>query len=248
MRRSGDITEASLREMRNLRLMSMTLSWLRKKRVWVGLGSTSCVVVLLSHLPLFAWIAGAGDWIGSQGVWATPSFVAIYVVAAVMGLPNVVLIVAAGSLFGLSGGVVSASIADTLSIAACFGIGQSLGRRWITRSICENSRFHQLDRAFASKGWKIVLLTRLSPLLPSNILNYGFSVTRINLWEYLFFSWLGMLPIIFTYVYIGAFGATMFMQRSQPENIAFHAVGLLVTVGVMVYTTRLTTAALKPPH
>ena len=178
-------------------------------------------------------------------MWAIPTFIAIYVVAAVLGLPNIVLILAAGPLFGLTEGVVSASVADTLSIAACFVIGQTVGRRWITHSVRENSRFHKLDRAFAQKGWKIVLLTRLSPVLPSNILNYGFSLTRIDFWEYLFFSWLGMLPVIFTYVYVGTFGARILTPNPQPENLIFQAVGLVTTLGVMVYATKLAAVALK---
>ncbi|MEN8444111.1 MAG: VTT domain-containing protein, partial [Cyanobacteria bacterium J06555_13] len=105
------------------------------------------------------------------------------------------------------------------------------------------------DREFAQKGWKIVLLTRLSPILPSNILNYGFSITQINFWEYIFFSWLGMLPVIFTYVYIGNAGSTILtLDQQDPKSMMFQAVGLLATVGVMVYTTRLTTTALSPKN
>lgn len=222
----------------------MTLAWLRKKRVWVGLAIASCLAVLISQLPLLTWLANAHQWLAGRGVWAMPMFITLYVVAAIFGLPNIVLILAAGTLFGLTEGVVSASIADTLSIAACFVIGQTVARRWITSVVHENSRFHRLDRAFAQQGWKIVLLTRLSPLLPSNILNYGFSLTQINFWQYLFFSWLGMLPVIFTYVYVGTFGASVIAPDRPAENLLFQALGLVVTLGVMIYTTRLAASAL----
>ncbi|MEO0768886.1 MAG: VTT domain-containing protein, partial [Cyanobacteria bacterium J06649_4] len=195
----------------------MTLTWLRRKRIWAAIAAASCATAVVAHLPISLWLASAGDWVAGQGVWTVPIFVLLYVAAAVLGLPNIVLILAAGPLFGLVEGVVSASIADTLSIAACFVIGQTVGRRWITGLVTENSRFHKLDSAFASKGWKIVLLTRLSPVLPSNILNYGFSVTRINFWEYLFFSWLGMLPVIFTYVYVGTFGVWSKVKILAPK-------------------------------
>lgn len=223
--------------------MDMTLTWLRRKRVWGALAIASCLIVLVSHLPLSTWLPAAQEWISNQGIWAFPTFIAIYVVAAVLGLPNIVLILAAGPLFGLTEGVISASVADTLSIAVCFVIGQTIGRRWITSVVREDSRFHKLDQAFCRKGWKIVLLTRLSPVLPSNILNYGFSITRINVWEYLFFSWLGMLPVIFTYVYVGTFGANILNQ--QTENSIFQALGLAATIGVMFYTTKLTASALS---
>lgn len=224
-------------------LMDMTSTWLRKKRVWAALAIASCLIVMISHLPLATWLPNARDWIASQGIWAFPTFIAAYIVAAVLGLPNIVLILAAGPLFGLTEGVISASVADTLSIAACFIIGQTIGRRWITGTVRENSRFHKLDRAFAQKGWKIVLLTRLSPVLPSNILNYGFSLTQINFWEYIFFSWLGMLPVIFTYVYVGTFGANMISQ--QGEHQLFQALGLAATIGVMFYATKLAASALR---
>ncbi|MEO1620389.1 MAG: TVP38/TMEM64 family protein [Cyanobacteria bacterium J06632_3] len=223
----------------------MTLTWLRRKRIWAAIAAASCITAIITHLPISLWLGNIGEWIAGQGVWTVPIFIAIYIVAAVLGLPNIVLILAAGPLFGLAEGVISASIADTLSIAACFLIGQTVGRRWITGLVKENSRFHKLDRAFAQKGWKIVLLTRLSPILPSNVLNYGFSVTRINFWEYLFFSWLGMLPVIFTYVYVGTFGANILTFNQQPENLLFQGLGLLATVGVMIYTTQLTASALK---
>jgi len=218
---------------------------MRRKRTWAGLAAVSCTVVLIAHLPLSLWLSHADDWLAGQGIWTIPIFTLAYVTAAVFGLPNIVLILAAGTLFGLTEGVINASIADTLSIAICFLIGQNVGRKWITSLICDNSRFHQLDKAFARKGWKIVFLTRLSPILPSNILNYGFSITQINFWEYLFFSWLGMLPVIFTYVYVGAFGSSIITPSQQPENMLFQALGLLATIGVMIYTTRLTTSALN---
>lgn len=221
---------------------------LKKKRLWVGLAIASGLIVLISHIhfgSLLEWISTAQSWLAGQGEWAIPTFIATYVIAAVFGIPNIVLLLAAGTLFGLTRGVISASIADTLSIAACFVIGQTVGRRWITKAVGEHSRFHKLDKAFARKGWKIVLLTRLSPVLPSNILNYGFSLSCINFWEYLFFSWLGMLPVIFTYVYIGTFGVSILTASQRPDNLVFQAIGLVATLGVMIYATKLAASALK---
>lgn len=218
---------------------------LRKKRTWASVAAVSCVATLIIRLPIASVLSQANEWIAGQGEWAVPVFMAIYILAAILGLPNIVLILAAGTLFGLTKGVLSASVADTLSVAACFVIGQTAGRRWLTKVIKADSRFHKLDRVFAKKGWTIVLLTRLSPVLPSNILNYGFSLTKIDFWQYLFFSWLGMLPVIFTYVYIGTFGASILTLDQSPQRLAFQSLGLLATVGAMVYTTRLAASALR---
>jgi uncharacterized membrane protein YdjX (TVP38/TMEM64 family) len=60
------------------------------------------------------------------------------------------------------------------------------------------------DDAVAAQGWKIVGLTRLSPVFPFNLLNYAFGLTQVKLKHYVIASWLGMLPGTIMYVYIGS--------------------------------------------
>ncbi|CAI9770377.1 unnamed protein product [Fraxinus pennsylvanica] len=50
---------------------------------------------------------------------------------------------------------------------------------------------------------QIVLLLRLVPLLPFNMLNYLLSVTPVSIGHYMLASWLGMMPITFALVYVG---------------------------------------------
>ena len=66
-----------------------------------------------------------------------------------------------------------------------------------------------IDEAVAREGWKIVLLTRLSPVFPFNLLNYAFGLTRVSLKHYFFASWLGMIPGTMMYVYIGSLAGVM---------------------------------------
>ena len=56
----------------------------------------------------------------------------------------------------------------------------------------------------AREGWKIVALLRLSPVVPFNLLNYAFGVTRVRLRDYVLASWAGMLPGMVLYVYLGS--------------------------------------------
>ena len=61
-----------------------------------------------------------------------------------------------------------------------------------------------LDRAVATEGWKIVGLTRLSPAFPFTLLNYAFGLTQVSLRDYVFASWIGMMPGTVMYVYLGS--------------------------------------------
>ena len=155
------------------------------------------------------WISQANQWLSSLGYLAYPAFTGIYLLATLFGLPAIFLFLAAGSLFGFVPGLVLVSFADTLSVAVCFVLGRTVARKSINKWIADRPQWGKFDKAVARKGWKIVFLTRLSPIVPSNVLNYGFSLTKINFWQYIFVSWLAMLPVIALYVYLASVGTNL---------------------------------------
>ena len=98
------------------------------------------------------------------------------------------------------------------------------------------------------EGFKIVLLTRLSPVFPFNVLNYLYGLTDVSLKDYVLAS-IGMLPGTVMYVYIGStFGelAAVFAGREKsPAEWALYGVGLVATVIVTVYITKIAKKALN---
>jgi uncharacterized membrane protein YdjX (TVP38/TMEM64 family) len=113
------------------------------------------------------------------------------------------LTLAAGFVFGLPVGTVLVSAGSTLGATAAFMIGRHLARDWIERRIEGRANFEALDRATRHSGFIIVLLARLSPLFPFNLLNYGLALTAVRARDYILASWAGMLPATVLYVYIG---------------------------------------------
>ena len=61
-----------------------------------------------------------------------------------------------------------------------------------------------IDRAIEKNGFKAVVLLRLQPVLPFNILNYALGLTSIRLRDYMLASWIGMFPATVLYVYLGS--------------------------------------------
>lgn len=224
----------------------MKTGWLRSRKFWLLVVMGIAFTLLGSRLPMIEWFTKLKDGLAMLGVWAMPAYMLIYLLATVLGLPNILLILVAGSLFGLVKGIISVSIADTLGAAVCFFLGRSLARERIKKWIAKHPNFAQLDQTVAEKGWRILLLSRLSPLVPSNVLNYGFSCTKVNFWQYCFFTWLGMLPVISLYVYLGSFGVRLLTDGLTPGKLALQSVGLVLALGAGIYTTRLTKKALKP--
>lgn len=185
------------------------------------------------------WIVQTHHWLSSLGSWAYPAFTGIYVLATLMGLPAIFLFLAAGSLFGFIPGLILVSFSDTLSVALCYVLGRTVARRTIHKWIADRPKWGKLDKAVAKKGWKIVFLTRLSPIVPSNVLNYGFSLTKINFWQYMFVSWVAMLPVISLYVYLASVGTNIISGNQDPKHIAASVIGFATTLMAIAYTTKL---------
>ena len=185
------------------------------------------------------WLSQAYHWLNSLGFLAYPAFVGIYLAATLIGLPAIFLFLAAGSLFGFVRALAVVSLADTLSITVCYFLGRTVARKKVNKWIAQRPQWKEFDRAVAKKGWKIVFLTRLSPIVPSNILNYGFSLTKIDFWQYLFISWLAMLPVISLYVYLASVGTNLLAGGDNPKQITASVIGSVTAIMAIAYTTKL---------
>jgi uncharacterized membrane protein YdjX (TVP38/TMEM64 family) len=222
----------------------MKFNWLRSRRFWLLIVTGVLLALIASQLPLTAWFLTLNKTLQSLGIWKLPTFALVYLIATVLGLPNILLILLAGSLFGFFQGVVVASVADITGAVACFLIGRTFARDRIKSWIQKNKKFSQIDQAVERSGWKILLLTRLSPLVPSSLLNYGFSCTKVKFWQYTFCSWVGMVPVIMLYAYMGSFGTYLLGDEITLEKVVIQGAGLLLAIGAALYTTRLVRKAM----
>ena len=184
-------------------------------------------------------------WVNHLGFWGPVAFIAIYAAATVLFVPGSILTLGAGALFGVVQGSAYVSIASTLGAAAAFLIGRYLARDWVARRIARHEKFAVIDKAVADEGWKIVALTRLSPVFPFTLLNYAFGLTRVSLRDYALASWIGMMPGTVMYVYLGSLAQAGTNPRARtPAQWALYSIGLLATVAVTVLITRLARKAL----
>lgn len=205
------------------------------------------LLVLARALDAGAWLAAALTWIHGLGPVAPLVFLLIYIVACVLLLPGSVLTLGAGAVFGVAYGFVIVWISATLGATAAFLVGRYLVRDWVTRKIGANPKLRALDTTVTREGWKIVALMRLSPVIPFNLLNYAFGATRVSLRDYVFASAVGMLPGTAMYTYLGSLAGELAggsARARTPLEWSFYALGLLATVAVTVYLTRVARASL----
>lgn len=191
-------------------------------------------------------------WIEDAGSIGPLVFFGLYIGACVFVLPGSILTLGAGAVFGVVNGLLLVSLSSTFGATAAFLVARYLAREMVARRFAGNVMFSAIDEAVASEGWKIVGLTRLSPVFPFNLLNYAFGLTRVSLRDYILASWIGMIPGTAMYVYLGSLagslaelGATEVGRTRSPAEWALYMVGLTATVVVTIVITRIARRALN---
>jgi uncharacterized membrane protein YdjX (TVP38/TMEM64 family) len=189
-------------------------------------------------------------WIEGLGALGPLAFIGLYVIATVAFIPGSVLTLGAGFVFGWLAGSAYVFVGATLGATAAFLVGRYVARDWVERKIANNPKFDAIDTAVGHEGFKIVLLTRLSPIFPFNLLNYMFGITKVALKDYVLGS-VGMIPGTLMYVYFGSLAGNLATLGSahQPSEArlqwSFRIIGLIATVFVTLYITRIARKALN---
>jgi uncharacterized membrane protein YdjX (TVP38/TMEM64 family) len=197
-----------------------------------------------------ALLESALQWINGLGSLGGIAFIGIYIIATVAFLPGSILTLGAGVIFGVILGSLYVFIGATLGATAAFLVGRYLARGWVTNKISGNKKFAAIDKAVGKEGLKIVLLTRLSPIFPFNLLNYALGITGVSLQDY-FLGSVGMIPGTIMYVYIGSLAGNLAFigSESKPDNMILHwvirIIGLIATIVITIYVTKIAKKALE---
>jgi len=194
-------------------------------------------------------LRNALQWVDGLGAVGAIAFILIYIVATVAFLPGSILTLGAGVVFGVVLGSIYVFIGATIGAALAFLVGRYVARGWISKKIAGNDKFSAIDKAVGKEGLKIVLLTRLSPIFPFNLLNYGLGVTGVSFKDYVLGS-VGMIPGTIMYVYLGSLAGNIATigGADQPSNPtitwAIRIIGFIATVVVTLYVTKVARKAL----
>lgn len=218
--------------------------------LYAVVGLAALAVLILAGRKAGAYVPQFAAWVESLGVWGPVVFILGYAVATVAFIPGSLLTLAAGAIFGLAKGTLYTFIGATLGASAAFLVARYGARGAIEKKIAGNPRFAAIDRAVGREGFKIVALLRLSPVFPFNLLNYSLGLTKVRFLHYAAAS-VAMIPGTLLYVYYGKAAGSLAALASGAEtekgaeSWIFLGVGLLATIIVTTYVTRLASRALK---
>jgi uncharacterized membrane protein YdjX (TVP38/TMEM64 family) len=224
------------------------------RRTWAAIAAgaavLAAVIAAAIYFDLQQFYLGLMDSVSRLGWLAPVIFVLLYIIAAILFIPGSPLTLGAGALFGFSKALIIAQIGSTAAAVCAFLLARYVARDWVARRIQRNPKFRAMDKAVGGEGWKIVLLTRLSPAFPFNPLNYALGLTRVRFRTYLWATFLGIIPGELVFVYIGTLAGNLARLGEEVSDRTvwewgLYGIGFLATVAVTVVITRLARSALS---
>ena len=193
---------------------------------------------------LAPWLPQFAAWVHTMGVWAPVAFVGAYVAVVVLMLPAFLLIIVAGAVFGVVNGTALVITAALIGGTVAFLLGRYVARDFVAKRVAKNPKLAAIDRVIGEDGLRLVFLLRLSPAIPFVLTNYALGVTRVKLRDFVLGTF-GLVPIVLVYSAFGnASGAGPRPDGSSPISGAILIAGVIVTVGLALFLTRIAQRAL----
>ncbi len=170
------------------------------------------------------------EWVAEQGTLGPIVFIAVYAVATVLAIPGSALTIIAGAIFGSIVGVLCVITGATIGACLCFIISRYFLRSWVYSLLEKNEKFKKLDDLTEKNGAIIVAITRLVPIFPFNLLNYGFGLTKVPFVTYALWSALCMLPGSILYVV----GTDAIAKTLEHGEIPYSLIGIVLLIVLLL--------------
>lgn len=209
-------------------------------------GSTLFVALILGLVLLFdlqRYILQLFEWIDTLGLWAPLCYVLLHALVIIFLVPGVFFTLGAGFLFGPVAGTAVIVVATTLGAAAAFAVARWLLGERTARLLLEHPKARIVNAEICHGGWKVVLLTRLIPFFPFKLSNYVFGLMGFRFRDFVLGTFVGVIPLSFTNVYMGSLAADLATLMAGPGERsaltwALYGIGLAVAIGLVTYLGR----------
>lgn len=168
--------------------------------IFIVLAATGVVAAVDAGVEISA--RGFEETIRALGMWGVLASIGLMVLHSFIPFPAELVAIANGMVYGPILGTLITWTGAMLGAAVAFCLARTLGRPFVERMV---SRHHweRLDEWAAQDGWRVVLVSRLIPVIAFNLVNYAAGLTRLTWWQFLWTTGVGILPLTFLMVVMG---------------------------------------------
>jgi len=146
---------------------------------------------------LFSWIASDQD--------RNLLFVILImtIIAAVPGIPYGIVGGIVGAKYGVMAGSIYNLIISTLAAALIYGLTRYLLQSWGKALLTKSNLIDRCNRFIHSHLFWSLIIARMIPILPAVAINIYAGVFRIPFVTFMMTTWIGKIPIMVVYAYVG---------------------------------------------
>ena len=183
---------------------------------------------------LFAQVEAADiqGFVAGFGPWAPAVYMGLFALLPAVFFPVAVLALAGGLLFGLWAGSIYTFLGAMVNCTVMFWLARTVGyekvKAMVESKLSEKWQ-NRLNVAAGREGFLLLIILRLIPAVPYNLINYAFGLTRMSYPAYLLASALGIIPGTLVFINIG--------DKAMDVN----SPGFWVAIGLLVLLLAVTT-------
>jgi len=183
---------------------------------------------------LYELLEHADRLVQEAGVYAPLYIFLGYVASTILVLPLFGFHGVSGYVYGTFKGALLVSFSQTVGASIAFTMSRFLLRPYLPK-ILPKKWVDVLDAInnilkTGNEGFKLVILMRLSPMIPYSVTNYVCGSTNIPLLQFILGTWLGVLPGTTAYVNMGSIGRKIKNGETSNTQIVIYVVGIIATL------------------
>lgn len=141
-------------------------------------------------------------YVSSFGKLAPIVYIIMFALVPLTLFPDSILAIGGGIVFGLAKGYIYTVIGALIGASISFYISRKLGRNFVKK--ITNEKLDNIENIINSKGFFVVLILRLIPLFPFDIISYSAGLTSIKYKDFFMATIIGTVPGILVFTNIGA--------------------------------------------
>lgn len=238
VRHSAENTKASGDRVRRL----LARAYSRAALPYLAMGLLLIVAIVVAGREVEHHINAIESWITRLGPWGVLAYIGLFVLTTSLLVPDTVLCIIAGAIFGLGWGVAAVVAGSVLAGTIQYILSHKLLRARIQRMLAARPSLAAIQRAVSRSEFRLQVLLRLTPLNPATI-NYLLGAAGVRFTGFLI-ACLALTPNLAIEVYFGYAGKqAAWLAGSKARTAHLHDLamigGLVVCVTVMVFVSRM---------
>ncbi|MCH4890299.1 TVP38/TMEM64 family protein [Acidaminobacter sp. JC074] len=160
------------------------------------------------------------DYVNSYGMLAPLVYIIIFTLVPLTLFPDSIIAVSGGMCFGLFWGSIYTMIGAFCGGTLSFYLSRLVGKNFITSVLKKD--LPNIGEDIDNRGFMAVLILRLIPLFPYDIISYGAGLSKIKYKDFILATLIGIIPGVIVFVNLGS-------QFTQIGSRGFYmAISLLV--------------------